>query len=85
MQKTLLKRKEEIDKSISAIVDAIAAGHFHPSLDAKLTELEQQKNEVEIRLRELELKPDVSIITEDMIKAYLIKDKDILMKGDRKK
>ncbi|SNX54039.1 recombinase family protein [Thermoanaerobacterium sp. RBIITD] len=85
MQKTLLKRKEEIDKSISTIVDAIAAGHFHPSLDAKLTELEQQKNEVEIRLRELELKPDVSIITEDMITAYLIKDKDILTKGDRKK
>ncbi|MDI3478550.1 MAG: site-specific recombinase, partial [Thermoanaerobacterium sp.] len=84
-KKALSRRYEEVINSINAIVDTIAKGHFHASLDAKLTELEQQKAGVETRIKELEMKPDISIITEDKIKEYLIKDKEVLVAGDQRK
>lgn len=84
-KKTLSRRYEEVINSINAIVDTIAKGHFHASLDTKLTELEQQKAGVETRIKELEMKPDISIITEDKIKEYLIKDKEVLVAGDQRK
>ncbi|WP_084295298.1 recombinase family protein [Caldanaerobius polysaccharolyticus] len=84
-RKILARRYEEIIKSINAIVDTIAAGHFHPSLDAKLTELENQKSEIEIRIKELDMKPDISIITEEMIREYLNKDKGVFVAGDLRK
>lgn len=37
----LSNRYEKVIKSINNIVNTIANGHFHPSLDTKLTELEK--------------------------------------------
>ncbi|MDI6604072.1 MAG: recombinase family protein [Thermoanaerobacteraceae bacterium] len=84
-KKTLSRRYEEVINGINAIVDTITKGHFHASLDVKLTELEQQKAELKTRIKELEIKPDISIITEDKIKKYLIKDKEVLVAGDQRK
>ena len=46
------------------IVDVIARGYFHPRLDDKLTELEQQKIEIETRLKEMGNLPNTSFVTE---------------------
>ena len=64
------------------IVDVIAKGYFHTSLHDKLAELEQQKLEIQTRLKEMDSLPDTSFITEKKIKQYLLKDKEMLEAGD---
>ncbi|MGI1692065.1 hypothetical protein [Thermoanaerobacter uzonensis] len=81
-KKKLSRRYEEIKKSISSIVDVIAKGYFHPSLHEKLTELEHQKAEIEVRIKEMNNLPDTSFITEEKIRQYLLKDKEVLEAGD---
>lgn len=81
-KKKLSRQYEEIKKSISSIVDVIAKGYFHPSLHEKLTELEQQKAEIEVRIKEMNSLPDTSFITEEKIRQYLLKDKEVLEAGD---
>jgi len=81
-RKILAKRYEDVVKGINMIVDVIARGYFHPSLDDKLTELEQQKIEIETRLKEMDNLPDSSFVTEEKIKEYLLKGKEVLEAGD---
>lgn len=43
---------EKIDRSIKGIMDAIEDGMYQPAMKARMTELTQQKAEIEIRLAE---------------------------------
>ena len=47
-----------------------------------MTELEQQKAEIEVRIKEMNSLPDTSFITEEKIIQYLLKDKEVLEAGD---
>lgn len=85
MKKHTRKKYENAVKGINTIVDVIARDYFHPSLHDKLTELEQQKVEIEIRLKEINSSPHTSFVTEAKIREYLLKDKEVLEAGDPQK
>jgi hypothetical protein len=70
-----------VQTEINNIVNAIAAGMFHPSMKAKMDELEAKKANLTIKLEEAKLQAQTHAPTEDMIRKYLQKDADIKNKS----
>lgn len=72
---------KKVQKEIDNIVNAIAAGMFHPSMKDKMTELEEKKSELNISILEARRQFDINSPTPDMIERYLNKDADIKNKS----
>ncbi|WP_082413700.1 recombinase family protein [Thermoanaerobacter thermohydrosulfuricus] len=70
-----------VQTEINNIVNAIAAGMFHPSMKEKMDELETKKANLTIKLEEAKLQAQTHAPTEDMIRKYLQKDADIRNKS----
>lgn len=70
-----------IDTEINNIVNAIAGGMFHPSMKAKMDDLEQRKLNLIQDIEEARLQLNMHTPTENMVKNYLKKDKDIKNKS----
>ena len=70
-----------VQTEINNIVNAIAAGMFHPSMKAKMDELEAKKANIAIKLEEAKLQAQMHTPTEEMIRKYLLKDADIRNKS----
>lgn len=66
-----------VETEINNIVNAIAAGMFHPSMKNKMDELEAKKASLTIKLEEARLQAQAYAPTADMIRGYLRKDADI--------
>lgn len=59
---------DEINRQIENIVNAIASGFFQSSFKDKVTELEEQKAALELKLKEIELSKATTVITEEMLR-----------------
>jgi len=70
-----------VQTEINNIVNAIAAGMFHPSMKEKMDGLEAKKVNLTIKLEEAKLQAQMHAPTEDMIRKYLQKDADIKNKS----
>ena len=70
-----------VQTEINNIVNAIAAGMFHPSMKEKMDELETKKANLSIKLEEAKLQAQMRTPTEEMIRRYLEKDADIKNKS----
>lgn len=70
-----------VQTEINNIVNAIAAGMFHPSMKEKMDELEAKKANLMIKLEEAKMQAQTHTPTEDMIRKYLQKDADIRNKS----
>ena len=70
-----------VQTEINNIVNAIAAGMFHPSMKAKMDELEAKKANIAIKLEEAKLQAQMHTPTEEIIRKYLLKDADIRNKS----
>lgn len=70
-----------IQTEINNIVNAIAAGMFHPSMKDKMDALEAKKADLVRRLEEAKLQAQTHAPTEEMIRKYLQKDADIKNKS----
>jgi site-specific DNA recombinase len=70
-----------VQTEINNIVNAIAAGMFHPSMKEKMDALEAKKANLAIKLKEAKLQAQTHIPTEDMIRRYIQKDADIKNKS----
>jgi len=70
-----------VQTQINNIVNAIAAGMFHPSMKEKMDEIEAKKVNLTIKLEEAKLQAQMHAPTEDMIRKYLQKDADIKNKS----
>lgn len=71
----------QVEKEIKNIVDAIAAGMFHPSMKEKMDELEAKKSHLIQELEEAKLQAHIHLPNKNMIKAYIIKDANIKSKS----
>ncbi|MFT9057686.1 MAG: recombinase zinc beta ribbon domain-containing protein [Ethanoligenens sp.] len=69
--KAAKKRLAQIQHEIDNVVNAVAAGMFHPSMKQKLDDLEAQKAALEIRISEAELESKSTIFSIEQIKGYL--------------
>lgn len=79
--KTFTDQLAGIQTEINNIVNAIAAGMFHPSMKEKMDELETKKANLLLKLEEAKLQAKTHAPTEDMIRKYLQKDADIRNKS----
>jgi len=70
-----------VQTEINNIVNAIAAGMFHPSMKEKMDELESKKAKLTFKLEEAKLQAHMHAPTEDMIRRFLHKDADIKSKS----
>ncbi|HOK68917.1 MAG TPA: recombinase family protein, partial [Bacillota bacterium] len=70
-----------VQTEINNIVNAIAAGMFHPSMKEKMDELEAKKANLTIKLEEAKLQAQTHAPSEEMIRHYLQKDSDIKNKS----
>lgn len=70
-----------VETEINNIVNAIAAGMFHPSMKAKMDELEAKKANLIIKLEEAKLQSEIHTPSEEMIISYLQKDSNIKNKS----
>jgi len=70
-----------VQTEINNIVNAIAAGMFHPSMKEKMDELEAKKANLTIKLEEAKLQAQTHAPTKEMIRNYLQKDADIKNKS----
>ena len=70
-----------LQTEINNIVEAIAAGMFHPSMKAKMNELEARKASLTQKLEEAKLQAETYTPTPEMIRRYLEKDSDIRNKS----
>jgi len=70
-----------VDTEINNIVNAIAAGMFHPSMKEKMDSLETKKAKLVQKLEEAKLQAEMHAPNEDMIRKYLEKDSDIKNKS----
>jgi site-specific DNA recombinase len=66
-----------VQTEINNIVNAIAAGMFHPSMKEKMDELEAKKANLTIKLEKAKLQAQTHSPTEEMIRKYLQKDAGI--------
>ncbi|OIQ11529.1 hypothetical protein MOOTH_15150 [Moorella thermoacetica] len=71
----------EVEKKISNIVNAIADGLYSPTMKETLAKLEEEKARLQVAINEIQ-RANVVELTEDMIKAYLEKDKQVILSGD---
>ena len=58
----------EIDKQINNIVTAISQGFIQATFKEKMSELEEQKLRLEVRIQEIRMKSKCKILTEEAIK-----------------
>lgn len=79
--KTFTDQLTGIQTEINNIVNAIAAGMFHPSMKEKMDALEAKKANITIKLEEAKLQAQTHAPSEDMIKNYLQKDAGIKNKS----
>ena len=79
--KTFTDQLAGVQTEINNIVNAIAAGMFHPSMKEKMDELEAKKTSLTIKLEEAKLQAQTHAPTKDMILRYLQKDADIKNKS----
>lgn len=70
-----------VQTEINNIVEAIAAGMFHPSMKEKMDRLETKKAGLIIKLEEAKIQAQTHTPSEDMIRRYLQKDADIKNKS----
>ena len=70
-----------VQTEINNIVNAIAAGMFHPAMKEKMDELETKKASLTIRLEEAKLQAQTRAPTPEIIRKYLQKDADIKNKS----
>ena len=70
-----------INTEINNIVNAIAAGMFRPSMKAKMDDLEAKKVSLSQKIQEAKLQAEMHTPTEEMIRKYFEKDKDIKNKS----
>lgn len=63
-----------VQTEINNIVNAIAAGMFHPSMKEKMDELEAKKASLTLKLEEAKLQAQMHAPSEEMIRKYLQKD-----------
>ena len=70
-----------IETEINNIVNAIAAGMFHPSMKEKMDVLEERKAALTIKIEGAKLQNDMHSPSKEMIKDYILKDKDIKNKS----
>jgi len=71
----------EVEKKISNIVNAIADGLHSPTMKETLAKLEEEKARFQAAIDEIQ-RSHVVELTEDMIKACLKKDKQVILSGD---
>ena len=71
------QRLKDVEDKIKNIVDAIADGLYNPSMKNTLTELESDKNTLLGLISELESKQHRRNYSEEDIRNYILKDKDI--------
>ena len=72
-----LKAKlQEINKQLDNIVSAVAQGFTQSAFLEKMTELEEQKSNVEISIKELDLNNKKTVITEDILRQLFGMFKD---------
>lgn len=64
----LSAKLQEINKQLGNIVGAIASGFTQSSFMEKMTELEEQKVELEVRIKELKLQDKKTVITEEVLR-----------------
>lgn len=78
---------KDIDKQIENIINAIAEGICSSSLKDKLSNLENSKKQLLIRIQEAEYELSINTPSKAMIKKYIEKDSDIKEKSleDQKK
>jgi len=72
---------KQTQKEIDNIVNAIAAGMFHPSMKDKMDELENKKSELIITISEAKRQSMLNSPDQDMIAKYIGKDSDIKNKS----
>jgi site-specific DNA recombinase len=70
-----------VQTEINNIVNAIAAGMFHPAMKEKMDELETKKAILTMKIEEAKLQAQAHAPTEEMIRKYLQKDADIKNKS----
>lgn len=75
------QRLSEVEKKIGNIVNAIADGLYSPTMKETLTKLEEEKAQLQVAIDEIQ-RSSIVELTEDMIKAYLEKDKQVILSGD---
>lgn len=79
--KTFTNQLAGVQIEINNIVNAIAAGMYHPSMKEKMDELETRKASLSIKLEEAKLQAETHAPTPEMIRKYLEKDADIRNKS----
>jgi site-specific DNA recombinase len=79
--KIFTDRLTGVQTEINNIVNAIAAGMFHPSMKEKMDELEARKANLAIKLEEAKLQAQIHAPPKEMIRRYLEKDADIKNKS----
>lgn len=70
-----------VQTEINNIVNAIAAGMFHPSMKEKMDALEAKKLDLTKKLEEAKLQAEIHSPSEEMIRKYLAKDANIKEKS----
>ncbi len=70
-----------IETKINNITNAIANGMFHSSMKNKLDELETRKSVLNMRLSEAKRESEVMTPSDEIIRAYLLKDSNIKNKS----
>ncbi len=71
--KLFRERLKDVQSKITNIVNAIAAGMFHPSMKEKMDVLEDEKAKIVTSITELESK-EILTLDEVMIEKYLLKE-----------
>lgn len=79
--KLLTNQLVGVETEINNIVNAIAAGMFHPSMKEKMDGLEERKADLKIKLEEAKLQADMHTPSEEMIRNYILKDSGIKNKS----
>jgi site-specific DNA recombinase len=70
-------RLKEVEEKMKNIMDAIANGFYSPAMNETMKELESDKNTLIGLISELEAKQNRRVFSEDEIRHYIMKDKDI--------
>ncbi len=75
------KELNSTQKEIDNLINAIAAGMFHPSMKDKMDQLESKKTELTIMLNEAKMQKQINSPTKEMITGYFMKDINIKEKS----
>lgn len=72
---------KKVEKEIENIINAISAGMFHESMKEKLSNLENKKSSLALRIEEYNLKLKLYVPEPKMIKSYLKSNSNIKIKN----